>query len=244
LEGRLGQAQQEILNATSVTREDLLSLAEDLTAVWESPSSDASIKQRIIRILIQEIVADVDESTHEVVLVIHWVGGRHSELRIAKFKTGRHSRCTNLDTIDIVRQMATHHSDAEIARTLNRLHLKTGGGNAWNELRVRSLRSRLKLPVPRLETSGSHISMLQAAQQLRVSTSVVRRLIDEKILPATQILAGAPWAIDAQAITSPEVIQAAKKRQSRDSRERRVVSEGTLSLPGIYEESAEDSDLP
>src|SRR6266478_6176584 len=93
-------------------------------------------------ILGYQLVADVDDSTHEIVLVIHWVGGRHSELRIAKFKTGRHSRCTNLDTIDVVRQMATYHSDAEIARTLNRLHLKTGAGNAWNELRVRSLRSR------------------------------------------------------------------------------------------------------
>jgi hypothetical protein len=40
------------------------------------------------------------------------------------------------------------------------------------------------------------------------------------------------------------VIQAAKQRKRGDGRERRVVSEGTLSLPGIYEESAENSDLP
>ena len=86
--------------------------------------------------------------------------------------------------------------------------------------------------------------MIQAAQRLGVSTAVVRRLIDGKILPARQVLPGAPWAIDAQAITSSEVIQAAKERKGGDSRERRVVSEGTLSLPGIYEESAENSDLP
>lgn len=189
-------------------------------------------------------MADVDDSTHEVVLVIHWVGGRHSELRVAKFKTGRHSRCTNLNTIDVVRQMATYHSDAEIARTLNRLHLKTGAGNAWNELRVRSLRSRLKLPAYRSEISDGRLSMIQAAQRLGVSTAVVRRLIDGKILSATQVLPGAPWAIDAQAITSPEVIHAAKERKGGGSRERRVVSEGTLSLPGICEESAEDTDSP
>jgi transposase len=51
LEGRLGQAQQETVAATSVTRDDLLSLAEDLAGVWESPSSDSGVKQRIIRIL-------------------------------------------------------------------------------------------------------------------------------------------------------------------------------------------------
>jgi hypothetical protein len=243
VEGRLGQAQQETVAATSVTRDELLSLAEDLAAVWESPSSDSGVKQRIIRIRIQEIVADVDHSTHEVVAVIHWAGGCDSELRIPKFGTGQHSRCTNLDTIDVVQQMATYHS-AEIARTLNRLHLKTGAGNAWNELRVRSLRSRLKLPPHSPETSGGRLSMIQAAQRLGVSIAAVRRLIDAKILPATQVLSGAPWAIDAQAITSPEVIQAAKERKSGNSRARRIVSEETLSLSGIHEELAEDSDLP
>ena len=241
VEGRLGQVQQETAAATSVTREDLLSLADNLPAVWESQSDDSSVKQRIIRILIQEIVADVDDSTHEVVLVIHWVGGRHSELRVAKFKTGRHSRCTSLDTVEVVRQMATYHSDAEIARTLNRLHLKTGAGNPWNELRVRSLRSRLQLPTYKREISA-RLSMIQAAEQLGVSTTVVRRLIDDKVLPATQVMPGAPWAIDARSITSSEVIRAAKKRKARDSRQQRSESDGTLKLPGIYEESTEDED--
>jgi hypothetical protein len=86
--------------------------------------------------------------------------------------------------------------------------------------------------------------MSQAAQRLGVSTTVVRRLIDGKILPATQILPGAPWAIDAQVVASREVIQPALKRKSRDSRARKIVSKGTLSLPGIGEESAQDGDLP
>ncbi len=234
--------QQETAAATSVTRDDLLSLADNLPAVWESQSDDSSVKQRIIRILIQEIVANVDDSTHEVVLVIHWVGGRHSELRVAKFKTGRHSRCTSLDAVEVVRQMATYHSDAEIARTLNRLHLKTGAGNPWNELRVRSLRSRLQLPTYKRELSASRLSMIQAAQQLGISTTVVRRLIDDKVLPATQVMPGAPWAIDTRSIASSEVMRAAKKRKVRDSRQQRSESDGTLKLPGIYEESTEDED--
>jgi hypothetical protein len=39
------------------------------------------LKQRIVRILVHEIVVDVNEKDHEVVLLIHWAGGRHSELR-------------------------------------------------------------------------------------------------------------------------------------------------------------------
>ena len=42
LESRVSQAQQEPLSPIMANRDDLLSLAEDLTAVWDSPSSDAS----------------------------------------------------------------------------------------------------------------------------------------------------------------------------------------------------------
>jgi hypothetical protein len=53
-----------------------MSLAQDLPGIWNSPSTDQRLKQRIVRILIREIVADVDEKSREVVLVIHWAGGR------------------------------------------------------------------------------------------------------------------------------------------------------------------------
>jgi hypothetical protein len=36
------------------------------------------------RILVQEIVADIDDQQHEIVLLIHWAGGRHSELRVRR----------------------------------------------------------------------------------------------------------------------------------------------------------------
>jgi hypothetical protein len=101
--------------------------------VWESRSTDLALKQRIIRILIQEIVANVDELAKEVVLTIHWAGGRHSELRVPKLKTGRHKRCTKAEAVDLVRQMASSYTDEDIALTLNRLGLKTGAGNTWNE---------------------------------------------------------------------------------------------------------------
>ena len=42
-------------------------------------ANDGFVKQRITRILIHEIIANVDEQAQEVVLVIHWAGGRHSE---------------------------------------------------------------------------------------------------------------------------------------------------------------------
>ena len=127
-------------------KESLVSLAQNLPAVWNAKTTDMCLKQRITRILIQEIVADVDESAGEIVLMIHWAGGRHSELRVKKNLTGHHSRCTNMEAIAIIRGMAGRFPDDQIAATLNRLGLKTGSGNNWVELRVRTARSYHKLP--------------------------------------------------------------------------------------------------
>jgi hypothetical protein len=76
---------------------------------------DLALKQRIVRILVEEIVAAVDQQAQEVVLVMHWAGGRHSELRVPKLKTGHHGRCTKAEAVDIVRQMAGSYADEEIA---------------------------------------------------------------------------------------------------------------------------------
>jgi hypothetical protein len=93
----------------------LMSLAQDLPKVWNAPTSDMRLKHRIVRILIHEIVVDVNEKDHEVVLLIHWAGGRHSELRMKKNRTGEHTRCTSMDAIEVMRQMAIAHTDEQIA---------------------------------------------------------------------------------------------------------------------------------
>ena len=112
----------------------------------EPETTDMRLKQRIVRILIEEIIADVDDAAGEIVLIIHWAGGRHSELRVKKNLTGHHSRCTDLEAIEVMRQMSGRFPDEQIAATLNRLGLKTGTGNTWIEVRVRSVRSYHDLP--------------------------------------------------------------------------------------------------
>jgi hypothetical protein len=57
-------------------------LASNLQAVWSAPTTDARLKKRIVRTLIHEIVADIDDAASEIVLVVHWAGGAHSEMRL------------------------------------------------------------------------------------------------------------------------------------------------------------------
>jgi DNA invertase Pin-like site-specific DNA recombinase len=146
LENKLNEFDHNTQSVPLPDKRVLLSLAQDLPSVWNAPSTDMRVKQKIVRILIQEIVADVDDNSKEIVLLIHWAGGRHSELRIKKSETGKHSNCTSLDAIEVIRQMAGQFADEQIASTLNRLRLRTGADNPWNENRVYSVRHRLQLP--------------------------------------------------------------------------------------------------
>jgi excisionase family DNA binding protein len=206
LENRLRDFDDEIKSMPAPSKEVLLSLAQDLPAIWNSPSTDMRLKQRLVRIVIDEIIADLDEKSGEIVLVIHWAGGRHSELRVKKNETGKHRRCTNVDAIGIIRQMAERFSDEQIAATLNRLGLKTGAGNTWNEARVRSARQYQQLPTFDPSHPGNNsLTLREAAQRLNVGLTIVRRMIAEKMLPASQVVACAPWQIPAEALDSEAV---------------------------------------
>jgi excisionase family DNA binding protein len=190
------------------SKEVLLSLAQDLPAVWNAPSTDMRLKQRVVRILIREIVADIDEEKHEIVMLLHWAGGRHSELRIKKNAPGQHRNCTNLEAVEVVRRMAGQFRDGQIASTLNRLGMRTGAGNTWNEARVYSLRHHHQLlDYVATRSPAGILTLDQAAGRLGVSVTVVRRLIHSKTIPATQVVPGAPWQIPVAAVESPEVLQ-------------------------------------
>ena len=217
LESKLDEFDYDGQSVSAPNKQTLLSLAQDLPAIWNSLSTDMRLKQRIVRILIREIIADVDEKSREVVLVIHWAGGRHTELRVKKFETGRSRRCTDPEAIEVLRQMAGKFSDRQIAATMNRLRLRTGVGNSWSEMRVRSARSYYQLPAFHQDdqAKAKEVTVKIAAQRLNVSEWIVRRMIEEKILPARQVIVCAPWQIPVEALDSEGIRQRATNFKNR-----------------------------
>jgi DNA invertase Pin-like site-specific DNA recombinase len=207
----------------------LLHLADDFSNVWHSPSTDMGLKQRIVGILIQEMVVDIDEEKQEIVLIVHWSGHRHSQLRIKKNKTGRHSRCTSEEAVDIVRHMAGRFTDEQIAATLNRLKLRTGAGNTWNERRVCSLRHHQKLPIYQQE-SVQYATMQEAADRLNVSPTTIRRLIMLDIIPGEQVVPCAPWRIPIAELGQEAVLKAVHAIKSQKLPPHKQPSEGQLPL--------------
>ncbi len=60
----------EIAARPRVDRDALIRLAHDLPTVWNAVDAEARAKQRLVRLLIEEIVVDLDDVAHEVALVI------------------------------------------------------------------------------------------------------------------------------------------------------------------------------
>jgi DNA invertase Pin-like site-specific DNA recombinase len=219
--------------AIRVNESELRSLAAQLPVVWNLETTDMRLKQRIVRILIREIIADVDDKKNEVLLAIHWQGGRHTELRFPKTASGRTRRCTDDQTIALVRRMAGRWSDHAIATALNRIGSRTGSGNTWNVPRVCALRSRLSLPpCDPTRRDESVLTCDEAAQRLGISSQYLGQLLTKGIVQGTQIARKAPWIIDAKDLDLPEVrarLRALRRRRLRNQAD----DERNTRIPGL-----------
>ncbi len=216
---------------------DLSGLADDLSRAWKAQATTMRTRQRLVRALITEIVANIDEKTQEIVLVIHWKGGQHSELRFKKPKTGEHGCSTPEDAIAVMRSMAGRWSDQDIAASINRMGLPTGQGKTWTGTRVGSIRRVHGIDGYRsAEKHGEWLTMSEAAAKLGVSHHQIRRLINEKVIVSEQIMPDAPHQIGAADLQS-DAVAAALKRKGRPCRE---IPENQISMfPGTCKGGAE-----
>jgi hypothetical protein len=62
--------------------------------------------KRLIHILVQEIVCELDDATNEAVLLIHWTGGRHTEVRVPRVKAGRYPSDMAPTAVEVIRKRA------------------------------------------------------------------------------------------------------------------------------------------
>ena len=217
-QARLSMGQTPDLTTTAP---DFTGLAADLEAAWNAPGTTMRTRQRLVRTLITDIVADVDEDARDVILVIHWRGGQHSELRVRKPATGEHGCRASDEALAVVRGMAGRWPDDQAAATLNRMGLRTGQGKSWTARRVGSLRMTHGIHAYRsAEKNGEWFTMREAAQELGVTSHVIRRLIQEGVLPASQVVPGAPYQIQASDLRN-ERVGAALKRKGRPCRGQR-----------------------
>jgi excisionase family DNA binding protein len=188
-------------------------LADNLSAAWNAPGVTTRARQQLLRTLVTDIIVDVDDAAREVILTIHWRGGQHSELRVRKPRAGEHGCATTEDALAVMRSMAGRWSDEHIAASLNRMGMPTGQGKSWTAHRVASVRRVRGIHAYRsAEKDGKWLTMTEAAMALGVTNHTLRRLIKTQVLPAEQVVAGAPYQIRADDLASEPVKMAVARK--------------------------------
>ena len=200
LEKRIEEKRASLAARPKIDRTMLLQLAQDLPAVWNMSSTDTRTKQRLIHTLVKEIIFELDGATNEAVLLVHWVGGRHSEVRVPRVKAGGYPKDNVPTAVDALRKLAGHWPDRELAVSLNRMLCRTSDGETWTTVRVRDMRERLGLPeYDPSKSDGKFISLAKAAERLGICLGSARTLAEAGVLPGKQIMKPVE-ALDTEAV--------------------------------------------
>jgi DNA invertase Pin-like site-specific DNA recombinase len=179
-------------------------LADDLKAAWSAPTTDARLKKRIVRTVIREVVADIDAEAGTIVLLVHWMGGVHTELLLPRRRRGQRNS-TSPDIVDAVRQLVLIANDDLIAGMLNRNKLTTGHGNRWTRERVTSLRSHHKIPVhcPADDGVEPWLNLTKAAVHLGIAAKTLRLAAESAQIESLHPLSDGPWIFSQAMLDGP-----------------------------------------
>jgi DNA invertase Pin-like site-specific DNA recombinase len=218
---RLRQCEDELARfrasrPTALSDDDLRWLRHagaDLKALWRAPTTTDRDRKHLLRCLVSEVIVTVDRNRAVADLVVRWIGGASTQLVSPLNRTGVHSRVTSEEVSALLRQLAPHYSNEQIAFMLNAKHLRTGTGKSFTRSRVASLRSSFGLaaadPTLLAKRDGpGWMDVSEAARTLGVSGDTVRRWAREGFLEGRQVMPAAPWRIyvteDVRARVLPE----------------------------------------
>ena len=154
--------------------------------------------------MIREVIADIDPDAAEIVLMIHWMGGVHTELRLPRRRKGQRNS-TASDIVTAVRYLVLIANDNLIAGILNRNKLVTGHGNRWTRERVTALHSHHRIPVYRPLDDGPEpwLNLTKAAAHIGISAKTLRLAADRGDIEALHPLPEGPWIFSLATLDGP-----------------------------------------
>lgn len=221
-----GLARQQPAALGDDERQRLLQMGTDLEAAWQHPLATAATRKRIIRAVLIEVVARVEEG--QIQLLLHWQGGDHTALTIRKNRTGQHRWVAEPATEELIRALARLMPDKAIAALLNRAGKKTGRLNGWTQARVTTFRNRHHIAVYQdgERASRGEVTLNEAADMLGCSPMTALRSIRTGVIAAKQHCKGAPWIIkrqDIEVVTAIDCQNASQKCPSSSNQDQPVL---------------------
>ena len=204
-------AAQQARRPVTLTQEEtawITTAGADLRAIFGAPATTNAQRKELIRAVITEITVTApdnggDDTARTRQVQIIWQGGASTRLQMPIPASGRHSRVTSEDTLDLIRRLASRYDDATIAQILSQQNRRTATGLAFRKTHVRALRARHGIPEyqapPANVTPGCQdatvVSITEAGRQLGVSSATIYRWLRDGFVTGEQLTPGAPWQI-------------------------------------------------
>jgi transposase-like protein len=188
----------------------------DLRRVWDARTTSDRDRKQLLRCLLDDVVVTVDRDQHQARIRLFWQAGAHTELTVALNRTSAKRTDTPEELVALIRRLAEHSPDAEIAMILARQGHRTATGLPFTAPRVAGIRERADIAAsprraptsddgvstrpsasskPKTKSCDDGVSIHEAARQLGVCTQTIRRWLREGLLPAEQTAPHAPWRI-------------------------------------------------
>jgi hypothetical protein len=175
---------------------ELRKLVENLPALWAQDHVTDRDRKALLRAVIEEV--QLCKRDRIVGIKVIWKGGAVSETSASLIRLAPPPP-TPPDVVELVRELATRHTDAQIARILARRGIKTAKKQlTFNARRVAEFRFRYGIACcqqPAAEADNPTYTVAQAATLFGVSPPTIYSWLKHGILVGEQVAACAPWSI-------------------------------------------------
>lgn len=164
---------QDGLTLDVQTREELRTLAADVTQLWNDAETQDQDRKRIARLLIED--ATLSRSREGLIAHIRFKGGTSESIQVGAPKPAWELVRTSPEVIRLIDELLNEHTASEIAELLNTRGLKSGKGKPFTRSLVKMLcwMYSLRLRPERLREAGYRTAE-EIAAELGVSKGTVQ----------------------------------------------------------------------
>ncbi len=186
--------EQQGLELTEEQKAQLRALAEDLPKLWNSPTTSAPDRKRMLRLLLKDITVEKRRAERKAVLHIRWQGGAVEDLSLDLPVPAPDKVRYPEALVHRIRALAANLTDTQITAILNEEGLLSAKGKRFTRNMVSWIRYRYDIPAPCLK-SLDELTVNGVADRLGVRPGVIYYWIERGQLPARRLETGKPYWI-------------------------------------------------
>jgi DNA invertase Pin-like site-specific DNA recombinase len=199
-------------------RRRILALAQDLPAIWHASTTTHVERKQLLRFLVKDVTLTRRETS--IHIGIRWQTEALTDLEIALPNRSLEPPWTAPTVVKRVRELATTHTDRQIADLLNQQGLTSGMGKPFSNRKVQWVRHSYDIPTgcpeapaacPGGQRGDGRYSSRAAAELLNVTDSTISNWCRSGLLDSIQSFPRGPRWIH----LTPEIITELRKPTQR-----------------------------